>query len=473
MSTTMTKKYGLMTAIAMVTGVVVGSGVFFKAEKILQATGGDLKLGIVAWIIGGLIMLACAYAFSILANRIEKVNGLVDYAESLVGKKYAYFIGWFTSVIYYPCLTMALAWVTARYTCVLIFHDRADITGGICMTLAAFYLILSFAINLLSPVIAGKVQVSATVIKLIPLFLMAIVGTVYGLSKGYTVENFTTVVEQVKTGPALFTAIVATAFAYDGWIVATTINAELKDAKKNLPRALIFGSLAVIVIYILYYVGLAGGIPNATMMDGGETGAKLAFEAVFGKIGGTAVFVFVIVSCFGTLNGLMLACSRGMYSLAARNEGLKPKIFVQVDNATNMAPSSATFSLLMCIMWMVFFYCAQLSDFSASWQNGQFGTFASLFAFDASELPIVTSYFLYIPIFFMMLFKLKGVNAFKRYIAPLIAVIGCVFMMVATVYSHKKFVIGYLILFIVINAVGMMFSGEKNRAKLAKAKKKK
>lgn len=460
MSTSMTKKYGLMTAIAMVTGVVVGSGVFFKAEKILSATGGDLKLGILSWIAGGLIMLACAYAFSILANRIEKINGLVDYAEALVGKKYAYFIGWFTSVIYYPCLTMALAWVTARYTCVLFFHDKADITGGLCMTLAGFYLILSFAINLLSPVIAGKVQVSATIIKLIPLFLMAIVGTVYGLTKGYTIENFTTIVNEVETGPALFTAICATAFAYDGWIVATTINAELKDAKKNLPRALIFGSLAVIVIYILYYVGLAGGIPNAVMMEGGETGARLAFEAVFGKIGGTAVFVFVIISCFGTLNGLTLACSRGMYALAARNEGPKPKLFVQVDHETNMAPSSATVGLLMCIVWMVFFYCSQFSSFGSSW---------GIFAFDPTELPIVTSYFLYIPIFFMMMFRLKDVNGFKRFIAPLIAIIGCVFMMVATIYSHQKFVIGYLILFVIINAIGMMFFG--NKKKKAKNKK--
>lgn len=456
MATTMKKKYGLMTAIAMVTGVVIGSGVFFKAEKVLSATGGNLKLGILAWIAGGLIMLACAYAFSILANRIEKVNGLVDYAEALVGKKYAYFIGWFTSIIYYPCLTMALAWVTARYTCVLLFNDRAEITGGLCMTIAAFYLIFSFAINLLSPVIAGKVQVSTTVIKLIPLFLMAIGGTIYGLTKGYTVENFTTIVNEVQTGPALFTAICATAFAYDGWIVATTINAELRDAKKNLPRALVFGSLAVIIVYILYYVGLAGGITNAEMMQGGETGARLAFEAVFGKIGGTAVFVFVVISCFGTLNGLTLACSRGMYALAARNEGPKPYVFAQVDKATNMAPSSATLGLLMCVVWLVFFYCSQFSSFGSSW---------GIFAFDPTELPIVTSYALYMPIFFMMLFKVKDAGVGKRFLAPAIAIIGCCFMMVATVFSHQKFVIGYLIIFAVIMAFGMIFSKEKKAVK--------
>ncbi len=456
MANTLNKRYGLMTAIAMVTGVVIGSGVFFKAEKVLSATGGDLKLGIASWIIGGLIMLACAYAFSILANRFEKVNGLVDYAEATVGKKYAYFIGWFTTVIYYPCLTMTLAWVTARYTCVLLFDDAADITGGLCMTIAAGYLILSFAINLLSPVIAGKIQVSTTIIKLIPLLLMAVGGLIFGLTKGYTVENFTTVVNEVDKSTALFTAICATAFAYDGWIVATTINAELKDAKKNLPRALVFGSLAVIIVYILYYVGLAGGITNAEMMAGGEAGAKNAFSAVFGSLGGTGLFVFVIISCFGTLNGLMVACSRGMFSLASRNEGPNPKVYVQVDKATNMAPSSATLGLLMCVVWLLFFYCSQFSSFGSSW---------GIFAFDPTELPIVTSYFLYIPIFLMMMFKMKDLSGFKRFIAPLLAIIGSAFMMVATIVSHHKFVIGYLILFVVIMAFGMFFAKEKKLKK--------
>lgn len=456
MANTLNKRYGLPTAIAMVTGVVIGSGVFFKAEKILSATGGDLKLGIISWIIGGMIMLACAYAFSILANKFEKVNGLVDYAEATAGRKYAYFIGWFTTVIYYPCLTMTLAWVTARYTCVLFFDNEADITGGLCMTITAAYLILSFAINLLSPVIAGKIQVSATVIKLIPLLLMAVGGTVFGLTKGYTVENFTTVVTEVNRSEALFTAICATAFAYDGWIVATTINAELKDAKKNLPRALIFGSLAVIIVYILYFIGLAGGITNAEMMAGGETGAKQAFSAIFGKLGGTGLFVFVIISCFGTLNGLMVACSRGMFSLASRNEGPNPKIFVQVDKATNMTPSSATLGLLMCIVWLVFFYCSQFSSLGSSW---------GIFAFDPTELPIVTSYFLYIPIFLLMMFKMKDLSGFKRFIAPLFAIAGSVFMMVATIVSHKQFVIGYLILFTVIMVFGMFFSKEKKLKK--------
>ena len=172
------KKYGLLTAIAMVVGIVIGSGVFFKAEAVLKATGGNMSLGIAAWGIVGLIMIVCAYTFATMATRYEKVNGIVDYAEAAVDSKYGYYVGWFMTVIYNPTITSVLAWVSARYTCVLLGWD---ITGGSCMTIACFYLIGSYALNALSPVIAGKFQVSTTIVKLVPLMLMAVVGTIAGL----------------------------------------------------------------------------------------------------------------------------------------------------------------------------------------------------------------------------------------------------------------------------------------------------
>ncbi|GAB1408982.1 hypothetical protein MASR1M90_01360 [Desulfovibrionales bacterium] len=247
MSDTLQKRYGLFTAIAMVIGIVVGSGVFFKAEKILTATGGNLPLGIAAWIIGGLIMVSCAYTFSIMATRYERVNGIVDYAEAALGPTYAYYVGWFMALVYYPTLTSVLAWVSARYTAVLFGWS---ITGGDCMTLAGFFLVASYALNALSPVLAGKFQVATTIIKLIPLALMAVIGTFAGLHNGLIVQNFTTIVSEVDTWKALFTAVVATSFAYEGWIIATSINAELKDAKRNLPIALTVGTLTVMLVYI-------------------------------------------------------------------------------------------------------------------------------------------------------------------------------------------------------------------------------
>ena len=153
----MEKRYGLFTAICMVVGIVIGSGVFFKAQDILRYTGGSLLLGILAWVLGGVVMVICAFNFANFATKYLKVNGVVDYAEAIIGPKYAYTIGWFLSTIYYPAMTSVLAWVCARYTLVL-FDSSADITGGLCMALGGFYICAVYSLNVLSPKLAGKFQ---------------------------------------------------------------------------------------------------------------------------------------------------------------------------------------------------------------------------------------------------------------------------------------------------------------------------
>lgn len=454
------KRYGLFTAICLVAGIVIGSGVFFKAEKVLTATGGNLPLGILAWVIGGLIMITCAYTFSILATKYEKVNGLVDYSEAVVGQRFGYAVGWFMTIIYYPAITAVISWVSARYIFVLFGSD--DITGGGCLALAGFLIVASYAMNALSPVLAGRFNVTTTVIKLIPLFLMAIVGTIVGLSNGLLVENFTQIpttaeILGVKEGyipseSPLLTAVVATAFAYEGWIVATSINSELKDAKKTLPKALTIGTAIVMLTYILYYVGLAGATENMVMIAGGEAGAKIAFSSVFSNIGGTLMFVFVAISCLGTLGGINMGCSRGLYALAIRNRGPKPEMFKVVDSQTGMATNSAVFGVLLTGFWLVYFYGANLT---APW----FGNFS----FDSSELPIVTAYALYIVLFASMMIKEKELNPLKRFVAPTLAILSSAFMVYASFYAHGwKTVLFYVIVFAVVETVGMFYFREKN-----------
>ncbi len=443
------KKYGLLTAIAMVVGIVIGSGVFFKAEAVLKATGGNMPLGIAAWGIVGLIMLICSYTFAIMATKYERVNGVVDYAEAALGSQYGYYVGWFMAVIYTPTLTSVLAWVSARYTCVLLGWD---ITGGSCMTIACFYLISSYTVNALSPIVAGKFQVSTTIIKLIPLMLMAVVGTVVGLASGMTAANFSHVVDtSVGIGGGLFASVVAVAFAYEGWIIATSINSELKDAKRNLPKALILGSLIIIFVYIFYYIGLAGAVSTEALMESGEAGAKLAFQNIFGTVGGSLIFVFVIISCLGTLNGLMVGCTRGLYALAVRDRGPLPETFKQVDQVTNMPTNSSVMGLLLCGFWLLYFYGANLTD---PW----FGPFC----FDTSELPIITLYAAYIPIFIMLMKKEKDLPVLKRFVMPVLSVMGCIFMVVAAWLAHGMSAVYYLIVFAVIMFIGAFFSAAKD-----------
>ncbi len=471
------KQYGLLMAICMVVGTVVGSGVFFKAQAILQKTDGDMPMGIIAWIIGGAVMICCVLAFCVMAQQYEKVNGLVDYAEATIGSKYAYFMGWFATTIYTPAMTSVLAWLTARYFLTFLVSVNPDlqlagdpVTGTETFLLAGFILICVFAINTLSSKLAGKLQISATFIKLIPLLLMAVVGTIYGLSHNIAGEPTTILASNFATGTGnysvLFGAVVATAFAYEGWILATSINSEIKDSKKNLPIALVLGGVIIIAIYLFYYIGIAGGAPVQTLIN---EGTAPAFTAVFGNVLGNILNLFVAVSCLGTLNGLLIGNIRGMYSISVRGYGPKVDLMKQIDPASGMPSNSCIIGLVIVAGWLVYFYGANLT--AAPW----FG----LFSFDSSELPIITIYALYIPMFIQFMRKEKNLPAVKRFVLPALGIIGSAFMVFAAIYSHGYLpylaakekgefscpVLFYLIVFAVIMAIGMLVMKPKKKTK--------
>lgn len=445
------KKYGLPTAIAMVIGIVIGSGIFFKSEKILSSTNGDMPLGVLAWVLGGMVMIVCAYVFATMAAEYDKSNGLVDYASITVGKSYSYYVGWFFATTYYPTLASVLAWVSARYTGVLLGWKM---TGPEVMTLSCFFLMMAYVMNSLAPKMAGRFQVSTTVIKIIPLSLMAVVGIIYGLMQGILVQNFTeaaALTGATVTDHPLFTAVVATAFAYEGWICACSISAELDNAKVNLPRALIFGTFFIMIVYIAYYIGLAGAVDKAVLMKGGEKGAQIAFTTIFSSIAGNGLFVFVIISCLGALNGQLMSSQRAFYALAVRGVGPRVKSFSVIDEDTGIPVTGGVLGFFFCALWMFYFYGANLV--TEPW----FG----MFSFDSSELPIITVYAMYIPMFYKLTRMKLGLSTFKGKIMPVLGIACCLFMIYATCFAHTKEIAGYLIIFAVLMIVGRLFQHSK------------
>ncbi len=468
------KQYGLITAICMVVGTVIGSGVFFKAQAILDKTDGDMPMGILAWVCGGIVMIFCVLAFSVMSQKYEKVNGIVDYAEATVGSKYSYLVGWFMTTLYTPGMTSVLAWLSARYFLTFLcsvnpdiqltvpFTEGGAVNGPETLCLAGFILITVYAFNALSAKLAGVIQVSTTFIKLIPLILMAVVGTIYGCTHQLDSTPITILQANMATSAGdfttLFGAVVASSFAYEGWIIATSINSELKNSKKNLPIALISGGIIIITVYIFYYIGVAGGASVETLH---HDGATTAFTTVFGNVFGNILNLFVAISCLGTLNGLLIGCTRGMYSLAVRGYGPKPHILKQVDPETHLPTNSGIIGLFIVAAWLVYFYGANLVP------KGWFG----YFNFDSSELPIVTIYAFYIPIFIMFMKKEKELSFVKRFLLPSLGLAGAIFMVFAALYSHGYVyykqaqavgefscpVLFYLIVFAVVMAIGALF----------------
>ena len=310
-------------------------------------------------------------------------------------------------------------------------------------------MVVTYTMNALAPKLAGKFQIATTIIKLIPLLLMAVVGTIVGLTSGMTEFNFSNVVTEMPFTEGLFGAIVSLAFAFEGWICATSIGSELKDSKKNMPRALLIGTVIVAIVYVIYYVGLAGAVESEVMMAGGEAGAKIAFQNIFGQVGGAAIFVFVVISCWGTCNGLTNGCYprhvRFGRSERQPQAGHVQERGRQHQHGQQLRRVRSAGQLPVAAVLLRRHY------------HGGFGPFK----FDSSELPIITLYAIYIPIYIALL-KRRDLSGFRGKVMPVLAILCSLFMVFAAIYSHKWNVLYYLIVFFVIEVIGAFFkSGRK------------
>ena len=451
MENQMEKRYGLFTAISMVVGIVIGSGVFFKAVKVLDLTGGNMAQSLAVIGIVGLIMIVCSCVFATLGTKYAKCNGVVDYAEVALGPRYGYYMGWFMSVLYYPVLAATLAYISAQYTCMLF---GLEIRGGVNCGIAALYLMCIICVNALSPKLAGRLQVSATVIKLIPLCLMGVVGLVVGLVNGNGIAIFSDTSVAAGSSGGMLAGVCAFAFSYEGWVIATSINAELKNPKRDLPRALIGGALFCTAIYMLYTYSMSATMNAAEIIAAGDWLPKVAFSNMFGNVAGTIVFVFIVISCLGTTNGLVMATMRGFYSFAVRGQGPKPEVVAEVDKSTGMPLKSCLIGMAICSFWLFQF---QVFFWGGPLVYNTTGNPWWLLAFEADEIVIITLYAMYIPIFLYLIFKEKEFNVFQRFVLPVLGLGACVFLCYCCYVAYGKYIISYLVLFAIIMLIGHMF----------------
>ncbi|KRQ87351.1 Serine/threonine exchanger SteT [Caloramator mitchellensis] len=304
------KELGLLEAIAIVIGVVIGSGIFFK-PAIVAKNAGAPGLGILAWVVGGVITIAAGLTVAEIAAAIPKTGGLYAYLKELYGDFWAYLLGWVQITVYFPGSLAALA---------IIFATQA--TTFIPMTemqqklLAIFILFFLAAANVISTKFGGKIQTVATIGKLVPIFVIAI----FGLIKG-TAHGFTPMVSSTSTAGGFGLAILGTLWAYDGWINVGNIAGELKNPAKDLPKAIILGLGLVLVAYLSVNLAVLNVLPFDQVVAS-KKAASDAAVVMFGNFGASFISLGILVSIFGALNGYILTASRVPYAMA--EEGLLP-----------------------------------------------------------------------------------------------------------------------------------------------------
>ena len=405
------KQYGIWTGIAMVVGIVIGSGVFLKAGGVLKLAGGNLKLSILAWFIGGLIMITSSFCFAVFATKVTKYNGVVDYVEVASNEKIGYSLAWMITSFYYPIVASIVALFAGSY-----FFKMIGLNIGLTdwqNFLFAFGIItLVVIMNYLSPIIASRFQISATVVKLIPILLIAIgglfasliVGNDYGIINAFknNAEGY-----ELNFGEA----VKKTAFAYEGWVCATAINAELKDSKKNLPKALVGGTIAILVFYIVYYVSLSAILGNEANIIQDEKAPIVAFQKMFGTIGGSIFTFFIMISCLGTVNGVTMGCCRGMYTMSCRGHGIAPEKFSKIGKNKNISFLSCIYGYGCILLMLLVWYLAMHNV----WIFGHLGSM--------DEIICAIIYAIYITMYIFIMKNFKELNVVKRFILPGLAIL--------------------------------------------------
>ncbi|WP_352401063.1 amino acid permease [Anaerotignum sp.] len=300
------KNLGMSTAMATVVGCVIGSGVFFKPQAIYTATGGAPGLGMLAWLITGLVCIAAAMTFAEVAIMIPKTGGMVVYLEEAFGKKVGFLAGWMQSILFYPAMIAALA---------VIFAEQATlfVGQGLQLPIAIGAIIVVIILNNLGSAVGGAVQILFTICKLIPLILLMIFGFIRGSG---TNPIFTPMVgEGLNPAVILGQLMIAILFAFEGWTNVGAIAGEMKNPGKDLPIAIVGGVSAIMAVYFVINLAYLWVIPADQLMNLSAPASAVAI-AIFGDVGGKIISVGIMISVLGAANGFILSGSRVTYSLA-------------------------------------------------------------------------------------------------------------------------------------------------------------
>lgn len=303
MSGKLKKNVTMLEAMAIVVGMIIGSGVFLKPGIVLQNAGTPL-LAIVAWVAGGIITLASALTIAEIAVAIPKSGGLYTYLKDLYGEPVGFLLGWVQTIISYPASVAAQSIAFATYANFFI-----PLTGTQQKLLAIGVLAFILLMNVLSTKYGGVIQVVATIGKLVPIAAIIMFGFIHSSSFQITGG------EAITGGGGLGVAILGTLWAYEGWISVTNMSEELKKPK-DLPKVISLGVLFVIIVYAVFNLAVFRAIPLEKVVSSATPAADAAV-ALFGKSGAMFISAGIMVSVFGALNGFLMTGARIPFAMGS------------------------------------------------------------------------------------------------------------------------------------------------------------
>jgi len=316
------RQLGLFDSTMMVIGIVIGSGIFMTTGLMAEALP-SASFILIVWALGGVVMLAGALTYAELGAAMPKAGGQYVYLREAYGPLPAFLFGWVAFIAYLTGTNAAIAVAIAEH--MGSFFPTLS-PGNIILDLGFYHLssgqLLALSIifglslvNYLGVVLGKWVQNVLTMLKIGSILVFALVGlfVTTNVSIDYNLNPTGMSFGQVLMGMGV--ALIAVNWAVGGWDYVTLVSGEVKSPEKNLPRALMFGTLAIISLYILINLAYLKSMPISQIAGEVKIGEASA-RALFGNGIAGLFTVAVMLSMFGSLNGNILVGPRVTYAMA-------------------------------------------------------------------------------------------------------------------------------------------------------------
>ena len=417
------RSLGFGSAISIVIGSIIGSGIFFKQASILDSAGSS-TMAIAAWIFGGVITLTAGLTIAEIGAQMPYTGGLYVYVENLYGRICGFLAGWMQVIVYGPAIIASVAGFMS-----IMITNLFGIDAKWRIPVALITIIAIGLMNFLENNVAAAFSVITTIGKMIPIAAIII----FGLFWGHQDALGQTVSEVNRSTGGFGVAVLATLFGYDGWILIANLGGEMKNPQKLLPKAIILGSSSVLVIYTLITIGIFRFIPANMIHSLGENTTSYLATKAFGEIGGKLLSIGIIISMMGTLNGKIITFPRIVYAMARRGDLPFSRLLSYVTPKGKSPIIATVFIIILATIMMLFFDPDHLSD-----------------------LCVFTIYCFYLMTFFGI-FILRKKNNKRPFstplypLVPIVAIAGGLFVLISELFNDPAGVL----LFVSIVVIGL------------------
>jgi basic amino acid/polyamine antiporter, APA family len=342
------RSLGLWMTTALVVGNMIGSGIFLLPASLAAEAG---PVSILGWVFTGVGAILLALVFANLGRALPKTGGPYAYSRHAFGD----FVGFQTAWGYWIAAWVGNAAITYAFVSYLSVFWTELATNNVLAAIVGISTIwLLTLVNIWGVKQSGIVQLVTTILKFVPLALIAIIGIFF-----MNGDNFTPFSPHGSTWSGLSIAATLTLWAFIGLESATVPAEEVKNPKKTLPRATVLGTVITTIVYLLATIAIMG-VVSTTVLAGSNAPFALAANEIFGGRWGDFVAAIAMISAFGCLNGWILLTGR--VSMAAAEDGLFPKFFAKVHGERRTPVLGLIVAAVFISILMVMQYNSSLVD---------------------------------------------------------------------------------------------------------------